>query len=203
MKLSLRHLLPMAAQLFLLAPVATIAEESNSAPASVFSKALAGGKHTLIVGKIKAAFADRKDVIGRYIRVHYDGTTLQMAGFVQSAEASKAAEEIATRISKSGSVQSYWQIEPSVTNSEPYATHVGEQSEDALTKARVLASLAAPDVRPQFHNAEIQHVTVSHGHVSIYVIADATPAQFDLAPHIVPIEGVKGWSCHMLKAYQQ
>jgi len=179
------------------------AQESNCTPDNVFSKALAGGKHALIVGKIKAVYADRKDIPGRHIRIRFDGTTLQLAGFVPSAEVAKDAEEIAVRIAKPEKKQVLWRIDASVANREPYKTHVGEQSDDALIKTRVLASLAAPDVRPQFRNAEIQHVEVNHGQVLIYIIADAPPAQFDLAPHITPIEGVKDLSCNILKAFHE
>lgn len=189
--------------LMLLKPMLVVsAQESNSAPVNAFSKALAGGKHTLIIGKIKAAYADRKDISGRHIRIHFDGTTLQLAGFAPSAEVAKDAEEIAVRIAQPEKKQVFWRIDASVSNPEPYRTHIGEQSEDALVKTRVLASLAAPDVKPQFNDAEIQHVDVNHGQVVVYVIADTPPARFDLGPHISPIEGVKGWSAIVLKAYE-
>ena len=178
------------------------AQESNSAPINAFSKALAGGKHTLVLGRIMAAYADRKDIPGRYIRIRFDGTTLQLAGFVPSAEVAKDAEAIAVRIAKPEKKKVFWCIDASVTNPEPYRTHVGEQSEDALVKTRVVASLAAPDVRPQFRNAEIQHVEVNHGQVVVYIIADAPPAQFDLGPHISPIEGVRGYNTLVLNAYE-
>jgi len=175
-----------------------IAQEANP---SALSKTIAGGKNMLAIGKIKAAFADRKDIRGRLIRIHFDGTTLQLAGFAQSTEAAKAAETLSQSIAKPNKVETYWHIDAAVTNCEPYSTYIGEQSEDALIKTRVLASLAAPDVRPQLQSADVHYVAANHGQVSVYIIADAPPAQFDLAPHITPIEGVKSWSLYVLKAY--
>lgn len=148
------------------------------------------------------SYADRKDIMARFIRVRFDGETVQLAGFVQSEDAAKNAAGIAARTARSEKVQTYLQVEASVTNVETYPTHVGEQSEDALTKALVLTSLASPDVKPQFRNAEIQHVTVAHGQVTVYIIADAPPAEFNLSPHVTPIDGVKGLTVHVDKAYQ-
>ncbi len=177
-----------------------IAQEANP---SALTKTIAEGKNMLAIGKIKAAFADRKDIRGRLIRIHFDGSTMQLAGFVQSPEAAKAAETLSQSIAKPNKLEPYWHIDAAVTNCEPYSTYIGEQSEDALIKTRVLASLAAPDVRPQFSNADVQYVGVNHGHVSVYIIADAPPVQFELAPHITPIEGIKSWSLYILKAYPE
>lgn len=159
------------------------------------------GKRASVIARVKTAYADRKDIPGRYIRVRFDGHTLQLAGFVPSKDIAKAAEDVARQVVQPESIQTFWCVEDSLSTSEPYKTYVGEQAQDAVLKGKVLTSLNSPDVRPQLANAEIALVDVTHGNVVVYVIADAPPAEVDLEPHVKPIPGVVGFQCKVLKAY--
>lgn len=178
---------------------------AQNTPSSDFSNiwnvAKEEGSRALTIAKIKAAYADRKDIAGRYIRIRFDGKTLQLAGFVPNDDVGKNAIEIARNIAKPTSVQTYLTIDTSVPTKDAYMTYIGEQSRDQYLKAKVVASLAGPAVRPQLKHAEIVHVGVDHGNVIIYIVADAEPATFDLAPYVTPIEGVQSMKVAVVKTF--
>ena len=70
------------------------AEESFSSVASnIVEKARQGA----VVAQVKAALMDRKDIRSRYIRVRYDGKTIQLAGLVQDKKQGELVVEIAKR----------------------------------------------------------------------------------------------------------
>ncbi|MEI6809245.1 MAG: hypothetical protein WCN95_11045 [bacterium] len=176
-------------------------EDEGITNATTWQMVKEGSKHAFVIGKIKAAYADRKDIAGRYIRVRFDGHVLQLAGFVKNKENAKAAEEIAQSIAKAETVQTFWAFDEAIDNREPYKTHAGEQTEDGILWAKVMASLNSPDVQPQLKNAEIHLVNVNHGSVTVYIIADAPPDEFNLEPHVKPIPGVIQFSCKTAKTY--
>lgn len=158
-------------------------------------------KRLLAIAKVKAAFADRRDIPGRYIRVRFDGRVLQLAGFVPNKEIAKAAEEVARTAVAPESVKTFWEIDEDIDNREPRKTYVGEQASDLAVYAKVLASLNGPDVRPLLKNAETVHVNVHQGKVTIYIILDAPPDIVDLSPHVATIEGVTGVTCKTVRTY--
>lgn len=167
------------------------AEESAFSLSNAWTRLQEDGKRALIVGRIKAAFADRKDISGRYIRVRHDGKAVQLAGFVPDEETAKKAEAVAKEIAAPAEVVCFWKIDKELRNKPPYKTHVGEQTQDMILKSKILLSLAAPDVTSQLTKAEIIEVDVQQGNVTVYLVADAPlPEGFDLAPHIKPIPGV-------------
>lgn len=184
-------------------PLPAPAEEQNPAP--TFSNAVQivrdEGTRAFTIGQIKAAFMDRKDIPGRYIRVRFDGKTLQLAGFAPSEDAAKTAEKIARDIAKPETVQTFWGYDAAITNRGAYTTFFGELAEDGALKAKVLASLSGPAVRPQFSHAEIIHVSVHHGDVAVYIVADAPPGTFELDPFVKPIAGVTTFACRVVTTY--
>ena len=60
-----------------------------------------------------------------------------------------------------------------------------------MIKSKAIASLASPDVTPQFKNAEILHSDVNHGNVVVYIVADAPPVESYVNPHVTPIQGAR------------
>lgn len=76
------------------------ADDAGVAVSNAWGKISEEGRNVLVIGKIKAAYADRKDIPGRLIRVRYDGKTLQLAGFVPSKEVGDAAERIARKVAR-------------------------------------------------------------------------------------------------------
>lgn len=178
-----------------------VAEEGASNSSNLWGKVKEEGKRAVVIGKIRAAFADRKDIPGRYIRVRFDGKVVQLAGFVPNKEIAKAAEDVAASVARPDSVQTFWSIDEAIDNRDAYKTYAGEQAGDVAVKAKVLASLNGPDVQPQLKNAAIIHVNVNHGKVTVYIVADAAPDRFDLEPHIKPIAGVTAFACKVVKAY--
>jgi hypothetical protein len=159
------------------------------------------GSRALTIAKIKAAYADRKDIAGRYIRIRFDGKTLQLAGFVPNGEVGSNAVEIAKAIANPKHVQTFLAIDTSVPIKDTYNTYLGDQSRDQYLKAKVLTSLAGPAVHPQLKHAEIVHVGVDHGNVIIYIVADAEPTTFELAPFVKPIEGVQSMKVIVVKTF--
>lgn len=196
------HLMSMTVGAWLLSALyCAHAQDAVAGVSNAWNKVKDEGKRAMVVGRVKAAFADRKDIPGRYIRVRFDGHTLQLAGFVPSKDIAKAAEDVARQVAQPESLQTFWSVEDSMLTAEPYKTYVGEQAQDAVVKGKVMTSLNSPDVRPQFATAEIVQVDVTRGKVVVYVIADAPPSEFDLDPHVKPISGVVDFRGKVLKAY--
>lgn len=176
-------------------------QEPSSCASNAWVKIKDGGKRAMVIGKIKAAFADRKDIPGRYIRVKFDGQVMQLAGFVPSKDVAKAAEELARRVGKPDRLLTFWGFDEAIENRESYKTYVREQASDVALTAKVLAALKNPAVRSQLTNAEPIHVNVSHGKVTVYIVADAPPENFELEPHIKPISGVLDFHYRVVTAY--
>lgn len=168
---------------------------------NMFHAAKEEGSRAFAIAKIKAAYADRKDIPGRYIRVRFDGKTLQLAGFVPNDEVGTNAIEIARNIAKPVHVQTFLTVDTSVPTKDAYMTYLGEQGRDQFLKAKVVASLAGPAVRPQLKHADVVHVGVDHGNVIIYIVADAEPVTFELDPYVKPIEGVQSMKVVVVKAF--
>lgn len=188
--------------MLLLLSVSTLAQgDSRQGISNMWNAAKEEGGRALTITKIKAAYADRKDIPGRYIRVRFDGKTLQLAGFVPTKDVETAVIDLATRIAKPQTVQKFLTVEPTVPTNVNYNTYLGEQSHDAILKAKILTSLAGPAVRPQLTHADIVHVGVDHGNVTIYIIADAEPSTFDLNPYVKPIPGVESVNVLVVKTY--
>lgn len=176
---------------FSLLPKVQAADQEMATLTNAWAKIKDEGRRALVIGKIKAAYADRKDIAGRYIRVRFDGKLLQLAGFVPDMETAKKAEALAREIANIEKTETFWELDEDIRNRPPYNTHFTEQAHDALLKGKVLLSLAAPDVTSQLTNAEIIEVDVTNGKVTVYLIADAPlPSDFNLEPHIKPITGV-------------
>ena len=187
----------------LLLPVAapqSMAKNPEEARTNSWRKVMDDGAYALVVGKIKVAYADRKDIPGRLIRVRYDGTTVQLAGFVPSKDAGEEAARIAREIAKPEDVITHWTEDATIAADASYRTYVGEQTEDALLKAKVVASLNGPAVVPQFKKAEILHVQVARGAVVVYVVADEA-TKFDLDPYVKPIPGVTSLTIRVVNAF--
>ncbi|HMP75070.1 MAG TPA: BON domain-containing protein [Kiritimatiellia bacterium] len=187
--------------LLALAPLAPArADDVGRAVSSAWERVRADGGRVWMTGRIKAAFADRKDISGRLIRVRYDGEVVQLAGFVPDRAAADAAEALAGEIAKPARVVGFWVEDSTIGTEEPYKTHVGEQRDDAVIKARVLLSLKSPAVTPQFKAADVVYVQVTQGAVVVYLVADE-PSSFDLDPYVAPIEGVRSFSVRVVNAF--
>ena len=177
------------------------AQDPGNGLSNAWDKVREESKRAFVVGKVKAAFADRKDIPGRYIRVRFDGHILQLAGFLPNKDVAKAAEALAREVGKPDTVQTFWAFDEAIDNRDAYKTFVGEQTSDIALDAKVLASVNGPAVRPQFKHAEIVHVNVNHGTVTVYIVADAAPDTFTLDPYVTPIPGVTEFHYRVVKAY--
>jgi len=166
--------------------------EAHAAPAAppFYEPILEWGRQEVITSRIRAALADRKDIRSRYIRVRYDGETVQLAGFATNATQAVTAEGIARRVAPGAVVQEFWTFEPDLEEQDAYMTRIGEQAADAEIWARVQIALRSPAVRPLLANVDVQAVDVRHGKVRIYLILDKAGAEIDLAPHLRSIPGV-------------
>lgn len=176
------------------------AEDLGRAVSSAWVRVREEGSRAWMLGRIKTAFADRKDIPGRLIRVRLKGDVVQLAGFIPSREVAEAAEVIAKEIAGSQEVVAFWAEDSSIGDEEPYKTHVTEKTDDALLKAKILVSLNSPAVSPQFKSSEILQVQVTHGAVVIYIVADE-PSTFDLHPYVEPIPGVVSCTTKVVEAY--
>ena len=182
--------------------VSVTAQESTGTVESTWSR-LKSNVHTAFVeNRIRAAYADRKDIPGGYIRIRFEGGVLELAGFAPNGEVAGAAELIARDIAKPVSTRTFWTFDESLgTNAPSYNTYVGEQTEDVLLHAKVQASLHSPAATAQLPNAELLKIDVVQGVVTLYVVADAPPGAFNLDPYIKPIPGVVSYRCQVVKAY--
>ena len=180
--------------------VPALADDLGQTVSSVWTRVREESGRAWMIGRIKAAFADRKDIPGRLIRVRLHGEVVQLAGFVPDRAASEAAETIARDLAKPTEVVAFWAEDASIGAEEPYKTHVGEKTDDAMLKAKVLVSLNSPAVAPQFKGAEILHVQVVQGAVTIYIVADEA-CSFDLDPYVKPIAGVVSCTTKVVEAY--
>lgn len=154
-----------------------------------------------VLGEIKASLLDHKDIKSRYIRVHFNGQTLEIAGFAPDTNTTAAVERIAKTIAAPEATKVFWSVTDGLQAGEPYATYVEERAADLGVWAKVKASLASPHVRALLKHADVQAVDVNHGAVVVYLIADAPPIDIDLATHVTGISGVKSYKCQVLRAY--
>lgn len=178
------------------------AEPDSATLTNAWTKLKEDGRRAFVAGKIKAAFADRKDIAGRFIRVRFDGETLHLAGFVPNKETARAAETLSCDIAKTDKISAHWETDPDLQGPVAYRTYVSEQTEDGLIKSKVLVSLAGPAVTPQLTGSEVLEVTVAHGKVVVYLVADAPlPRDFDLTPYIKPITGVTDFRLAVVKTF--
>lgn len=159
------------------------------------------GRRALAIGKVKTAFADRKDIPGRYIRVKFDGHVMQLAGFVPNEAVAKAAEELARTAGQPEKLLAFWAYDEAIESREAYKTFVREQAKDVALGLKVRIALNKPEVRALFKNAETLHVNVSHGKVTVYLVAEAPPETFELETHIKPITGVLDFHYRVVKTY--
>ena len=178
----------------------TLADDMGQVVSGAWERVREGGGRAWTVARIKAAFADRKDISGRMIRVRFAGDTLQLAGFVPNQEAAGAAEAIAREIAKSATVVAYWAYSAASESEDSHVTHVSGPAEDAMLKAKVMYSLSSPAVASQFKAAEVIHVQVLKGAVTVFIVADE-PSTFDLDPYVTPIEGVRSCSVRVVNAF--
>ena len=176
------------------------AEESFSSVASnIVEKARQGA----VVAQVKAALMDRKDIRSRYIRVRYDGKTIQLAGFVQDKKQGELVVEIAKRQEEKAEVVTFWSYEKDLEERDPYKTRVGEQATDAETWAKVRASLCSPAAKGVLEHSDVQVVDVRHGKVRVFLILDGPPEDIDITPYVKPIPGVADVSCRTVKTYSE
>ena len=154
-----------------------------------------------VIGEIKAKFVDNKGIKARYIRVQYDGTKLQLAGFVPTSAVIADVERIGREAAPQKKFESYWQVKEGLLDHDPYSTYVGEQASDFSIWLKVKATLLSPNVQPLLKATHVQAIDVHSGKVTIYLIADAPPGDIDLGPHIKNINGVKSVTVFTLKAY--
>lgn len=180
------------------AVVAVAGDEAMVSASNAWSRVKDEGARALVAAKVKAALVDRKDIPSRYIRIRFDGRALQLAGFVPNRQVAEDAEALARKVAEPVSLQAFWSFDETIGSGK---TFIGERAGDLSLTAKVLASLHAPDVRPQFKHAEIVHVNVNDGKVTIYIVADAAPGTFDLAPHVLPIPGVTEVLCQIVKTF--
>jgi len=175
------------------------ADDSLSAKAgSLIERARQGA----VIAQVKAALMDRKDVRSRYIRVQYDGRTMQLAGFVRDEKQGREVAAIAQRQQEDAVLETHWTYEKQLEDRDPYRTRVREQAGDADTWVRVRASLFSPSARGALENADLQAVDIRHGHVRVFLIVDAAPVTRNLAPYIKTIEGVKSFSMHVCRTLE-
>ncbi len=165
------------------------------------NKARFEAKRLAVIGEIRARLVDRKDIKERYVRVRFDGKTLQLAAFVQSTNVAAEIETIARGVAKPEKLETYWSVIDGLRDRDPYKTYVGEQASDAGIWIKVKASLANTDVRPSLTNVHVQAVDVDHGNVTVYLIEDAPTEGIDLSPHIKNIDGVTNYQSRELKAF--
>jgi hypothetical protein len=165
------------------------------------SNIVESARQQAVIAQVKAALMDRKDIRSRYIRVSYDGTTIQLAGFVKDHKQGEKVAGIAKRQEESAVVETFWSYEKDLEERAPYKTRLGEQAADAELWVKVRASLCGPDVRGILKNAEVQAVDVRHGKVRVFLILDGPPDDIDISPHVTTISGVKDFSSRTVKAY--
>jgi len=154
-----------------------------------------------VLGEIKAFLLDHKDIKSRYIRVHFNGQTLQIAGFAPDTNTTATVERIAKTIAAPDATKVYWSVTDGLQAGEPYATYVEERASDLAVWAKVKAALASPDIRALLKHADVQAVDVNHGAVVVYLITDAPPYEIDISAHVTRIAGVRNYRCQVLKAY--
>ncbi len=192
----------LALMFVLLLSVSALAQgDTRQALSNMWNAAKEEGSRALTITKIKTAYADRRNIPGRYIRVKFDGKTLQLAGFVPNKEVETSAVQVAKDIAQPESINTFLCIDESVPAKDSYNTFLSEQSQDGILKVKVLTSLAGPAVRPQLKNADVVHVGVNHGNVIIYIVADVEPATFDLTPYVKPIPGVESVKVLVVRAF--
>jgi len=154
-----------------------------------------------VVAQVKAALMDRKEIRSRYIRVRYDGKTIQLAGFVKDAQQGEQVVEIAKRQDVSASVVTFWSYEKALEDRDPYKTHVGEQASDAEIWVKVRASLYSLAAKTAVQSADVQAIDVRHGKVRVFLILDGPPEEVDLSPYVKAIPGVTDFICTTVKAF--
>lgn len=181
----------------------TSAEDSgvqgNGTP--LHERMLTRSRYEMIAVRIRASFADRKDIRSRYIRVRFDGQTVQLAGFVKDAAQAATAEAIARKIAPGASIIGFWQFESDLDEREAYMTRIAEQAADAEIWARIQVTLRSPAIRPILADADIQAVDVRHGKVRLFVIAESERGIIDLTPYLSSTAGVAEVSQSTVKAY--
>lgn len=184
---------------FLMCSQPVFAQESGSSWVSNLAEKARQGA---VFGKIKAALLDRKDIASRYIRINYDGTTVQLAGFVQNEQQGKEVAAIVQQQATNAVIRAFWVYEEQLEAKDPYKTHVGEQAADAELWTKVKASLCSPAAQGVLAHADVQAVDVHLGVVRVFLILDAPPDNPDIAPYVKPIPGVAGLECRIVKTYQ-
>lgn len=174
------------------------AEDSISSVASnIVEKARQGA----VVAQVKAALMDRKDIRSRYMRVRYDGKTIQLAGFVRDEKQGDLVVEIAKRQEEKAEVVTFWSYEKDLEERDPYKTRVGEQAADAEVWAKVRGSLCSPAAKAVLEHADVQVVDVRHGKVRVFMILDGPPEDIDITPYVKPIPGVVDVSFRTVKTF--
>jgi osmotically-inducible protein OsmY len=158
-------------------------------------------KQGAVVAQIKAALMDRKDIRSRYIRVRYDGKTIQLAGFVKDAKQGELVAELAKRQEDSAEVATFWAYEQELEERDAYTTRVGEQVSDAEIWAKVRASLFSPVAKAVLEQANVQAVDVRHGKVRVFLILDGPPEDIDISPYVKPIHDVVEVTCRIVKTF--
>jgi osmotically-inducible protein OsmY len=153
------------------------------------------------ISEIKARLIDNKEVKARYIRVQYDGSKLQLAGFVPSTNVIATIEQIGRMATPQKEFESYWQVAEGLIDHDPHTTVMSEQASDAAVWLKVKAALYSPNVLPLLKGIHVQALDVRSGNVTVYMIADAPPGEFDPGPHIKNIAGVKSSSTFTIKAF--
>lgn len=158
-------------------------------------------KQGAVVAQIKAALMDRKDIRSRYIRVRYDGKTIQLAGFVKDAKQGELVAEIAKRQEDAADVAAFWTYEKELEERDPYKTRVSEQASDAEIWAKVRTSLFSPAAKAVLERADVQAVDVRHGKVRVFLILDGPPDDMDITLFVKPISGVSEALAFKVKTY--
>lgn len=150
-----------------------------------------------VIVQIKASLMDHKDIRSRYIRVRYDGKTVQLAGFVQSKKQGELAVEIAKQQGEKSEVITCWSYEKDLNERNPYKTRVREQVSDAEIWRKVCASLSSPAAK-----SILAHADVRHGIVRVFLILDGPPENPDITPYVKPISGVVDLNVLAVKVYE-
>ena len=198
---SLRRLILAAIAVLAIVQHVSSAPENVGTNTSVANKVLVEAHRLKVVGLIKAILIDRKDIKARYVRVRYDGAVVCLDGFVSNKTVAAEIESMASRVAKTEKIVSHWLISESLQDDDPYKTHIGEQSEDAVTWVRVRSALASESVREVLKVTEVQAVDLRHGRVTLYLIADAPTAEFDFESHLKSVPGVVSTTVQVVKTY--
>lgn len=144
----------------------------------------------LVVVQIRAALMDRKDIRSRYIRVRFDGKTIELAGFVKNLQQGKQVVEIAQAQESEAEVKAYWLYEEDLEEHDPYKTRVQEQKKDAEIWLKIQLSLCSPAGSATLGNSKVQAVDVRKGEVRVFLILDSPQEDLDITPFIKPLYGV-------------